>query len=150
MRGKESLVLIRPSQGGLMMHTMFFQDEVRDFGEIDKGSDATVRPGELDLALRLIDELANPEFRPDQYHDEYRGRVLSVVEQGRGQGDHLRGASGRAQGDRPHGGAPRSLENRGAPADGDGAKKPPAKAIPRPAAKDTAAPAARRKATAKR
>jgi DNA end-binding protein Ku len=81
MRGKESLVLIRPSQGGLMMHTMFFQDEVRDFGEIDKGSDATVRPGELDLALRLIDELANPEFRPDQYHDEYRGRVLSVVEQ---------------------------------------------------------------------
>jgi DNA end-binding protein Ku len=81
MRGKESLVLIRPAQGGLMMHTMFFQDEVRDFGEIDKGSDATIRPGELDLALRLIDELANPEFRPDQYHDEYRGRVLSVVEQ---------------------------------------------------------------------
>jgi DNA end-binding protein Ku len=81
MRGKESLVLIRPAQGGLMMHTMFFQDEVRDFGEIDKGSDATVRPGELDLALRLIDELANPEFHPEQYHDEYRGRVLSVVEQ---------------------------------------------------------------------
>jgi DNA end-binding protein Ku len=81
MRGKESLVVIRPAQGGLMMHTMFFQDEVRDFGEIDKGSDATVRPGELDLALRLIDELANPEFHPEQYHDEYRGRVLSVVEQ---------------------------------------------------------------------
>jgi DNA end-binding protein Ku len=81
MRGKESLVLIRPSQGGLMMHTMFFQDEVRDFGEIDKGSDATVRPGELDLALRLIDELANPEFHPENYHDEYRGRVLNVVEQ---------------------------------------------------------------------
>jgi DNA end-binding protein Ku len=81
MRGKESLVLIRPAQGGLMMHPMYFQDEVRDFGEIDKGSDATVRPGELDLALRLIDELANPEFHPEQYHDEYRGRVLSVVEQ---------------------------------------------------------------------
>jgi DNA end-binding protein Ku len=81
MRGKESLVLIRPAQGGLMMHTMFFQDEVRDFGEIDKGSDATVRPGELDLALKLIDELANPEFHPESYHDEYRGRVLSVVEQ---------------------------------------------------------------------
>ena len=81
MRGKESLVLIRPAQDGLMMHTMFFQDEVRDFGEIDKGSDATVRPGELDLALKLIDELANPEFHPESYHDEYRGRVLSVVEQ---------------------------------------------------------------------
>src|SRR5215470_10047994 len=34
MRGKESLVLIRPSQHGLMLHTMYFADEVRDFGEI--------------------------------------------------------------------------------------------------------------------
>ncbi|MGH2405626.1 MAG: Ku protein, partial [bacterium] len=37
MRGKESVVLIRPAQGGLMLHTMYFADEVRDFGEIDKG-----------------------------------------------------------------------------------------------------------------
>ena len=79
MRGKESLVLIRPSQGGLMLHTMFFQDEVRDFGEIDKG-DAAIKPGELDLALKLIGELSNEAFHPDQYHDEYRERVLSVVE----------------------------------------------------------------------
>ena len=37
MRGKESLVLIRPVQDGLMLHTMYFADEVSDFGEIDKG-----------------------------------------------------------------------------------------------------------------
>src|SRR5262245_10585029 len=37
MRGKESLVLIRPSSDGLMLHTMFFSDEVRNFGEIEKG-----------------------------------------------------------------------------------------------------------------
>src|SRR5438045_5225760 len=35
MRGKESLVLIRAAQSGLMLHTMYFADEVRDFGEID-------------------------------------------------------------------------------------------------------------------
>jgi DNA end-binding protein Ku len=80
MRGKESLVLIRASQNGLMLHSMYFADEVRDFGEIDKGTDATIKPGELQLALRLIDELSSKEFRPDQYHDEYRGRVLSIVE----------------------------------------------------------------------
>ncbi|TMQ25747.1 MAG: Ku protein, partial [Candidatus Rokuibacteriota bacterium] len=28
MRGKESLVLIRAAQGGLMLHTMYFADEV--------------------------------------------------------------------------------------------------------------------------
>src|SRR5256712_9324616 len=80
MRGKESLVLIRPSQHGLMLHTMYFADEVRDFGEVDKGSSATIKAGELDLALRLIDELSSPKFQPEQYHDEYRGRVLSAVE----------------------------------------------------------------------
>src|SRR5712691_9347712 len=35
MRGKERLVLIRPAQHGLMLHTMYFADEVRNFGEID-------------------------------------------------------------------------------------------------------------------
>ena len=33
-RGKEQLVLIRPYQGGLMMHTMYYANEVRDFGQI--------------------------------------------------------------------------------------------------------------------
>src|SRR5262245_59271202 len=79
MRGKESLVLIRPAQKGLMLHTMYFADEVRDFGEIDKGQSAKIRDGELELALRLIGELSHDEFRPEQYQDEYRERVLEVV-----------------------------------------------------------------------
>lgn len=80
MRGKETLVLIRATQDGLMLHTMYYADEVRNFGEIDKGKEASVRPGELDLALRLIDELSNTEFKPEQYHDDYREKVLQVIE----------------------------------------------------------------------
>ena len=79
MRGKESLVLIRPAQGGLMLHTMYFADEVRNFGEVDKGQSAKIKEGELELALRLIDELSNAEFKPEQYQDEYRLRVLDLV-----------------------------------------------------------------------
>jgi len=79
MRGKESLVLIRPVQGGLMLHTMYFADEVRDFGEIDKGQSAKIREGELELAQRLIDELSHEEFKPDHYQDDYRLRVLDLV-----------------------------------------------------------------------
>ena len=81
MRGKESLVLVRASQGGLMLHTMYFADEVRDFTEIDKGESASVKSGELDLALRLIQELTGEKFEPERYHDDYRGRVLAAVEQ---------------------------------------------------------------------
>jgi DNA end-binding protein Ku len=81
MRGKESLVLIRPAQGGLMLHTMYFADEVRDFGEIDKGESAKIKEGELELASRLIDELTHREFEPAKYQDEYRLRVLELVNQ---------------------------------------------------------------------
>jgi len=81
MRGKESLVVIRPAQKGLMLHTMYFADEVRDFGEIDKGQSAKMREGELALALRLVEELSHPEFTAAQYTDDYRERVLDLVNQ---------------------------------------------------------------------
>src|SRR5436853_3057872 len=81
MRGKESLVLIRPAQGGLMLHTMYFADEVRSFGEIEKGESAKIKEGELQLALQLIDGLSSDAFNPEKYRDEYRERVLELVNQ---------------------------------------------------------------------
>jgi DNA end-binding protein Ku len=80
MRGKESLVLIRPSSDGLVLHTMFFADEVRGFGEIDKGMGAKIRDGEMDLAQQLIDGLSNDDFKPENYEDGYRVRVLQLIE----------------------------------------------------------------------
>jgi DNA end-binding protein Ku len=80
MRGKENLVLIRPAKQGLMLHMMYFADEIRDFGEVDKGESAKVKPGELELAERLVGELSSESFTPERYEDEYRGRVLGAVE----------------------------------------------------------------------
>ena len=79
MRGKESLVLVRPAQDGLMLHTMYFADEVRDFGEVEKGKSVKLREGELELAERLIGELAHDEFKPALYQDHYRNRVLDLA-----------------------------------------------------------------------
>jgi len=81
MRGKENMVLIRASQNGLMLHTMYFADEIRDFTEVDKGENAKLKPGEMELAQRLVNELATDKFKPEQYTDEYRTRVLAAVEQ---------------------------------------------------------------------
>ena len=133
-----------------MLHTMYFADEVRDFGEVDKGESAKIRDGELDLALRLIDELSHEEFKPEQYQDDYRHRVLELVElEGRGQGGHRGGPAGAARpGHRPHGrpqAEPRQAGGRGRPG-GRAAetKKPAAKA---PAKSRSAAPAAEKKAS---
>lgn len=79
MRGKESLVLVRAAQGGLMLHAMYFADEVRSFGEIDRGESAKIKAGELELALQLIDGLASEAFEPAKYADEYRQRVRDLV-----------------------------------------------------------------------
>lgn len=81
MRGKENLVLIRSAQNGLMLHTMYFADEVRHFDEISKGESAKISGAETNLALRLIDELSNEQFNPERYEDEYRQRVLKLVQE---------------------------------------------------------------------
>jgi DNA end-binding protein Ku len=80
MRGKEHLVLIRPAQDGLMLHQMYYANEIRNFAEIEKGA-APLKDAELNLATRLIDELSVDEFKPEQYRDEYRERVMEQVNQ---------------------------------------------------------------------
>jgi DNA end-binding protein Ku len=79
LRGRENLVLVRAAQNGLMLHTMYFADEVRNFDEISKGESAKISGAETNLALRLIDELSNEEFSPEHYEDKYRQRVLDLI-----------------------------------------------------------------------
>jgi DNA end-binding protein Ku len=81
MRGKERVVLIRPYQGGLMMHTMYYNDEIRSFGEIDHGANAQVKESELSLAQRLLDDLTQKKFDPSEFKDNYRERVIEAAEQ---------------------------------------------------------------------
>jgi DNA end-binding protein Ku len=78
--GKEQLVLIRPYQNGLILHTAYYADEVRDFGEIPKGDSVRPAKQELELGKGLIDQLSVDEFRPVEFKDEYRLRVLSMLE----------------------------------------------------------------------
>ena len=80
-RGRQQLVLLREAQSGLMMHALFYADEVRDFAEIDRGESVTVKPGEVDLAVQLIEQLGVPGFDPAQFEDEYRKRGLELIEQ---------------------------------------------------------------------
>ena len=79
LRGKENLVIVRSAQKGLMMHTMYFTDEVRSFDEIPKGESAKITSAESGLAVRLVEELSNDEFEPQKYEDEYAQRVLELV-----------------------------------------------------------------------
>jgi DNA end-binding protein Ku len=130
MRGKESLVLIRAAQNGLMLHTMYFADEVRNFDEVDKGESAKIKEGELELALQLINGLASETFSPDRYTDEYRHRVLEMINK-KVEGQEItvsEAPAPRAQVIDLMEALKESLAKRGMPAEAATAKKPPTKA----------------------
>lgn len=80
-RGKEQLVLIRPYQGGLLLHHVYYADEVRSFEDVDRPGQLEFKPVEEDLADKLIEQLSVEAFRPEQFHDDYRDRVMAAVEQ---------------------------------------------------------------------
>jgi DNA end-binding protein Ku len=76
---REHLVLLRPFREGLVLHSMYYADEVRDFAglEID---DAAVGDKEIKLAEMLIDDLSEEKFDPLRYKDEYRLRLIDRIE----------------------------------------------------------------------
>src|ERR1044071_7113581 len=78
---KESLVAVRSHQNGLVMHFMYFADEVREFGQIPRAEGAKVPKREIDLARDLIDKMSAAEFEPEKHHDEYRERFLALIDQ---------------------------------------------------------------------
>ncbi|NUO49821.1 MAG: Ku protein [Polyangiaceae bacterium] len=80
-RGKEQLVLLRPYRGGLVVHHVFYADEVRSFDDVDRPGEVEFKPVEAELADKLIEQLSSDGFKPEQYHDEYRDRVTAAVEQ---------------------------------------------------------------------
>lgn len=80
-RGKERLVLVRPYADGLLLHTLFYADEVRAFDEVPRSTGLPVKAAESDLARKLIAELTHKRFTPERYTDSYRERLRAVIDQ---------------------------------------------------------------------
>jgi len=84
IRSKEQLVAIRPHRDGelLVMETMVFADEVVGTEAIDdlpESKDLKVSDRELKMARQLIESLTDT-FDPSKYKDEYREKVLELIE----------------------------------------------------------------------
>jgi DNA end-binding protein Ku len=81
LRTKQYLAAIRPKDDALVMETMLFADEVNPLEDLDlPGPDVDVTEREEKMARSLIDSLTT-EFEPEKYRDEYRERVLNLIEQ---------------------------------------------------------------------
>ena len=81
-RGKEQVVLVRPyGKDGLVIHQLYYANEVRAFSEIDTGATFTFSEKEHELAGKLIEELATETFDATKYTDSYSERVQAAVDQ---------------------------------------------------------------------
>ena len=78
-RGKEHVVVIRPLDEGLAMHQLHFQAEVRAIKDVGLEPMA-VSEAELKLADQLIEHLSAKRFDPNEYQDEFRGRVEAAIQ----------------------------------------------------------------------
>jgi DNA end-binding protein Ku len=83
MGTREYHALLRPSDGKLVLHTLYYGDEVRELEARWKLVEPS--PQEVELAKKLIDALAQ-DFDPGKYHDEYRAKLLELIQKkGEGQ-----------------------------------------------------------------
>ncbi len=78
-RGKQYLVMVRPMENGLVMEQLHYPDELRSFSEVPI-EDATLKPAEVKLATQLVEQAASDEFRPENYKDEVRERMLALIQ----------------------------------------------------------------------
>lgn len=82
MHGREHIVILRPSEHGIVLHTMYFTDELHKANEVPVPTKGKFDKKEMDLAKKLIETLASP-FQPERYHDEYKQNVEELIEKKR-------------------------------------------------------------------
>ncbi|HVD00302.1 MAG TPA: Ku protein [Candidatus Dormibacteraeota bacterium] len=80
LRQKQHLVALRPLNNALSMETMLYADEVVGTDSLEGlPEDVEVTDRELKMAQQLIESLAD-DFKPERYKDDYRERVLGMIE----------------------------------------------------------------------
>jgi len=81
IRGKSSLAAVRIVDGCIAMETIFYPDEVRPAANVPNLNLARgpVNGRELDMAKMLIEQLTVP-FDPAKYKDDYRERVMDLIQ----------------------------------------------------------------------
>jgi DNA end-binding protein Ku len=79
-RGKQYLVMVRPHGNALLMQQLYYADEIRPVSEVPLGETRTT-PEELKLALQIIKQGVSNTFKPEQYQDDVKIRMLAAIEQ---------------------------------------------------------------------
>jgi len=78
MHNREYTVFLRPHEGGMMLHTMYYAEEVKKvegFG----APDVELKDAEVKVAHQLIEALA-AEWEPEKFHDEFQDNLKNLIQ----------------------------------------------------------------------
>jgi DNA end-binding protein Ku len=78
MHNREYTVFLRPHSGGMMLHTMYYADEVRSVEEFG-APDVELKAAEVKVAHQLIEALAD-KWDPEKYHDSFQDNLKNLIQ----------------------------------------------------------------------
>jgi DNA end-binding protein Ku len=79
MHQRDYTVFLRPYEQGLVLHTMYFSNEIRELPQFGVLEPVSVKSQELKLTEQLIAQLTE-RFKPKQYHNEFQERLRKLIE----------------------------------------------------------------------
>jgi DNA end-binding protein Ku len=77
MHNREYTVFLRPYEGGLMLHTMYYSEEVRKLENFGR-PDVELKDAEVKIAHQLIEALAG-KFDPEKFHDSFEENLKTLI-----------------------------------------------------------------------
>src|SRR6266498_5545424 len=78
MHNREYTVFLRPHEGGLMLHTMYYADEVRKVEGFGR-PDVELKESEVKVAHQLIKALAD-EWEPEKFKDDFQENLKKLIQ----------------------------------------------------------------------
>jgi len=78
MHNREHIIVMRPGAKGILSHTMYYQDEIRQVDEF-RTDTSLVKDKELEMAKMLIASL-EADFEPEKFHDGFRDSLRKLID----------------------------------------------------------------------
>lgn len=79
MHNREYTVFLRPTQGGMMLHTMYYAEEVKKVEGFGAPEGVELKDAEVKVAHQLIEALAG-EWDPEKYKDSFQENLKALIE----------------------------------------------------------------------
>lgn len=80
LRNREALALLKPYEKAIVLNRIRFEEEIRDYNELDLPEISEKKSKEMEMARQLVKQQTE-KFNISRYKDTYNKTLLNIVEQ---------------------------------------------------------------------